>query len=115
MKLPNSATNLVKAIKRYCAEDQNDVRLSRAMADVIVGQMLPDGVVKGGSSLMFRYGGVITRYTKDIDTARVADLDVYLESLRSNLKAGDSTSILSTVGEAVKWANELIRKIDAED
>ncbi len=88
MKMPNSATNLIKAIKRYCAEGQDDVRLARAMADVVVGQMLPDGVVKGGSSLMFRYGGGVTRYTKDVDTARVVDLDVYLESLRTKLAAG---------------------------
>ena len=64
MKMPNSATNLIKAIKRYCAEGQDDVRLARAMADVVVGQMLPGGVVKGGSSLMFRYGGGVTRYTR---------------------------------------------------
>ena len=88
MKMPNSATNLIKAIKRYCAEGQDDVRLARAMADVVVGQMLPGGVVKGGSSLMFRYGGGVTRYTKDVDTARVVDLDVYLESLRTKLAAG---------------------------
>lgn len=44
------------------------------MANVIIGQILPDGVVKGGSSLMFRYGENCTRYTRDIDTARVADL-----------------------------------------
>ena len=88
MNTPNSATNLIKAIKRYCAKGQDDVRLARAMADVIVGQMLPDGVVKGGSSLMFRYGGSATRYTKDVDTARVVDLDVYLELLRTKLATG---------------------------
>ena len=88
MNTPNSATNLIKAIKRYCAKGQDDVRLARAMADVIIGQMLPDGVVKGGSSLMFRYGGGATRYTKDVDTARVVDLDVYLELLRTKLATG---------------------------
>ena len=88
VKIPNSATNLIKAIKRYCPEGQDDVRLARAMADVVVGQMLPDGVVKGGSSLMFRYGSGVTRYTKDVDTARVVDLDVYLELLRTKLAAG---------------------------
>jgi len=66
MKAPNSATNLGKAILRYCGKGQDDIRLARAMADVVVGQMLPDGVVKGGSSLMFRYGGGNTRYTKDV-------------------------------------------------
>jgi len=88
MKVPNSATNLGKAIKRYCAVGQDDIRLARAMADVVVGQMLPGGVVKGGSSLMFRYGGGTTRYTKDVDTARNVELDVYLDQLRAKLAAG---------------------------
>lgn len=88
MKRPNSAANLIRAIKRYCGVNQDDIRLARAMADVIVGQMLPDGVVKGGSSLMFRYGGAVTRYTKDVDTARSVELDAYLESLRLKLAEG---------------------------
>ena len=88
MKTPNSAANLIRAIKRYCGVNQDDIRLARAMADVIVGQMLPDGVVKGGSSLMFRYGGAVTRYTKDVDTARLVELEAYLESLRLKLAEG---------------------------
>ena len=88
MKRPNSAANLIRAIKRYCGVNQDDIRLARAMADVIVGQMLPDGVVKGGSSLMFRYGGAVTRYTKDVDTARSVALEAYLESLRLKLAEG---------------------------
>ena len=88
MKRPNSAANLIRAIKRYCGVNQDDIRLARAMADVIVGQLLPGGVVKGGSSLMFRYGGAVTRYTKDVDTARSVALEVYLESLRLKLAEG---------------------------
>lgn len=87
-KKPNSATNLIKAIKRYCSEKRDDIRLARAMADVVVGQMLPSGVVKGGSSLMFRFGGSVTRYTKDVDTARVMDLEAYLSILRTKLAEG---------------------------
>ena len=88
MKVPNSATNLNKAIKRYAGPGRDDIRLGRAMADIVVGQLLPAGVVKGGSSLMFRYGGGLTRYTKDVDTARVIDLDIYLERLRERLAKG---------------------------
>ena len=55
MKRPNTCTNLIRAIK-VVAADADAVRLSRQLANVIVGQMLPDGVIKGGSSLMFRYG-----------------------------------------------------------
>lgn len=88
MTAPNSATNLGKAIRRLCKEGEDDIRLARAMADVVVGQMLPDGVVKGGSSLMFRYGGGVTRYTKDVDTARTLDLEAYLDALRAKLAGG---------------------------
>ena len=55
MKRPNTVVNLIKAINRIC-EGKDSVRASRAMANVVVGQILPDGVIKGGSSLMFRYG-----------------------------------------------------------
>ena len=88
MKTPNSATNLGKAIKRYCGKGRDDIRLARAMADLVVGQMLPGGVVKGGSSLLFRYGGGVTRYTKDVDTARATSLDEYLDALRTRLAEG---------------------------
>ena len=88
MKTPNSATNLGKAIKRYCGKGRDDIRLARAMADLVVGQMLPGGVVKGGSSLLFRYGGGVTRYTKDVDTARATSLDEYLDGLRARLSEG---------------------------
>ena len=45
MKRPNSCVNLIKAINAI-SKGGDPVRLSRAMANVIVGQMLPDGVVK---------------------------------------------------------------------
>ena len=70
MKRPNSCVNLKKAIERLPAAGRDAVRLGRALANVVLGQMLPDGVVKGGSALLFRYGGSVTRYTRDVDTAR---------------------------------------------
>ena len=70
MKRPLSCVNLNKAIIRLAGAGDS-VRLSRTLADVIVGQILPNGgVVKGGSSLLFRYGSAITRYTRDVDAAR---------------------------------------------
>lgn len=88
MNRPNTCANLVKAINRVATPGQDALRLSRALANVIVAQMLPDGVVKGGSSLMFRYGENATRYTRDMDTARVMSLDSYLDKLEANLKVG---------------------------
>lgn len=87
MKRPNTCTNLIRAIKAIAA-GTDEVRLSRSLANVIVGQMLPDGVVKGGSSLMFRYGAAFTRYTRDVDTARVMEHEEYIAKLKEALAAG---------------------------
>ena len=88
MNRPNTCTNLIKAVNRIAGAGRDALRLSRAIANVIVAQMLPDGVVKGGSSLMFRYGGDMTRYTRDMDTARVMGLEAYLDKLEERLNAG---------------------------
>lgn len=88
MNRPNTCTNLIKAVNRIAEPGRDALRLGRAIANVIVAQMLPDGVVKGGSSLMFRYGGEMTRYTRDMDTARVMELEAYLDKLEERLKAG---------------------------
>lgn len=88
MNRPNTCTNLIKAVNRIAGPGRDALRLGRAIANVIVAQMLPDGVVKGGSSLMFRYGGEMTRYTRDMDTARVMELESYLDKLEERLKAG---------------------------
>lgn len=87
MKRPLTCVNLIKAIGTLSA-GQDSVRLSRAMANVIVAQMLPDGVVKGGSALLFRYGRDGSRYTRDIDTARVMELESYLKQLNAALGQG---------------------------
>lgn len=88
MNRPNSCINLIKSINRMAGPGRDALRLSRALANVVVAQMLPDGVVKGGSSLMFRYGGNATRYTRDMDTARVMSLDAYLDKLEAALGVG---------------------------
>ncbi len=49
MNRPNTCANLIKAINSLY-KNTDTVRLSRAIGNVIVGQMLPDGVEKGGSS-----------------------------------------------------------------
>ena len=87
MKRPNTYANLIKAINVF-SKGKDPVRISRAMANVIVGQILPDGVVKGGSSLMFRYGAQFTRYTRDVDTARVMDHEQYKVQLGEALAKG---------------------------
>jgi hypothetical protein len=56
-------------------------RVQRAVANTVIGQMLPPGVVKGGTAIKLRVGEHASRFTLDFDAARDADveLDEYLD------------------------------------
>lgn len=88
-KRPMTRVNLDKAIGRLARNDPRltvDIRMS--VANAIVGQFLPEGVVKGGTSLKFRYGAKQARYTMDLDTAWRTDLGTFLKELKSALSGG---------------------------
>lgn len=88
-KIPNSRTNLDRAIQNYCKKTGGDpVRTRRLMASLIVGQLLPDGAVKGGSALKIRFGEKRTRHSVDLDTARLSDLKEYMNALEASLRDG---------------------------
>lgn len=88
-KRPNSMRHLDDAIRRQCGGGQDAyVRMRTLMANAIVAQMLPDGVVKGGSAIKIRYGNAQTRYTTDLDTATVTDPTAYAEALGFALGRG---------------------------
>lgn len=65
-------------------------RVQRAVANTVVGQMLPPGVVKGGTAMKLRVGEAGSRFTPDLDVARAADLDLddYLAQLVDRLADG---------------------------
>lgn len=86
--VPNSKTNLDKAILRFAGEVRKANELRTLMANTIVAQMIGDGVVKGGSGLRFRYGNQRTRATMDLDTSWKTDLDSFLKGLRTKLSEG---------------------------
>jgi len=87
-KQPNSRRNLDIAINRLANNEDDARRIRLIMANTIVGQMLPSGVVKGGSALKLRYGNEVTRFTRDLDTARNTDLEVFVSELRTQLEHG---------------------------
>jgi len=88
VKQPNSRRNLDVAISRL-AKDENDIRRIRlTLANVIVGQMLPSGVIKGGSALKLRYGDSATRFTRDLDAARNVALEEFIDDLQESLARG---------------------------
>jgi len=86
IKTPNSRRNLDEAIKRAHGEDY--LRARTAMANAIVGQLLPEGVVKGGSALKLRFGNAATRFTTDLDAARVHDIEAFVGKLEDRLSEG---------------------------
>lgn len=57
------------------------------MALVVVGQMLPDGAIKGGSAMALRYGRG-TRFTQDLDAARVHGLAQFRSNFEDALAGG---------------------------
>ena len=85
---PNSRRNLDIAIDRTFGSDQNPLQIRTLIANTIIGQLLPKGVIKGGSALKLRYGDKTTRFTRDLDTARADELNVYLEQLNESLNTG---------------------------
>ena len=87
-KRPNSRRNLDIAIERVAGRGPALVQARTLMADAIVAQMLPDGAVKGGSALKLRFGDVGTRFSEDLDTARVSGIDEYIGVLNAALEEG---------------------------
>lgn len=87
-KQPNSKNNLDRSILRYAGSDARAVLLRTELANVIVAQMIGEGVVKGGTGLKFRYGDEATRVTLDLDTAYKTDLDSFIKGLKSRLAQG---------------------------
>ena len=86
--LPLSRRLLDMAIERLSSRFGEAQRIRRAVANTIVAQLMPDCVIKGGSSLKFRYGDIATRVTKDLDAAQGADIDVFIAGLDEALHAG---------------------------
>ena len=85
---PNSRRNLDMALQRLYGAGASLVQVRMAMANAIVGQMLPDVVIKGGTSLRLRYGRGNSRHTIDCDVARRTELETFVENLRSALSTG---------------------------
>lgn len=67
---PTSVRSLEQRIRNLEGDEGLALRRRVSMALVVVGQMLPGGVVKGGSAMALRYGRG-ARFTQDLDAARV--------------------------------------------
>ena len=85
---PNSKVNLDRAIQHLYGTQARYVEIRSIIANAVVGQFLPQGVVKGGSALRLRYGLDNTRVTIDFDTAHRNDIEDFISTIETGLKAG---------------------------
>ncbi|GAA1155035.1 hypothetical protein [Ornithinicoccus hortensis] len=70
---PTSVRSLEQRIRHLEGSEGLALRRRVGMALVVVSQMLPEGAIKGGSAMALRYGRA-TRFTQDLDAARVRPL-----------------------------------------
>lgn len=88
---PSNLRSLETLVNNLAREQERPVRrIQRVVANTVVGQMLPPGVVKGGTAMKLRVGEAGSRFTPDLDTARSANvtLDDYLDELADRLATG---------------------------
>lgn len=84
---PRSARSLEQRIRNLEGDDGLALRRRVGMALVVVGQVLPEGAIKGGSAMALRYGRG-TRFTQDLDAARVQSLDRFRSDFEESLARG---------------------------
>jgi len=85
---PANLTSLGQRIRNLEADDTGSLRRQVTMAMVVVGQMLPEGAVKGGMAMALRYGRAESRFTQDFDAARVHPLSEFLNDFEASLNQG---------------------------
>lgn len=85
--VPTSVRSLEQRIRNLEGDGAAALRRRVGMALVVVGQMLPEGAIKGGSAMALRYGRG-TRFTRDLDAARVQPLGRFRSDFEDSLVAG---------------------------
>ncbi len=86
---PGSEAELARRVERYASQtSQTSGRVRVTIGQVVVAQLMPGAVVKGGSGMKFRLGTKFTRDSKDLDVAWRSEQSVFAEKLSENLLAG---------------------------
>lgn len=84
---PTTVRSLEQRIRNLEGNDGLALRRRVGMALVVVGQMLPEGAIKGGSAMALRYGRA-TRFTRDLDAVRVQPLARFRSDFEESLATG---------------------------
>jgi hypothetical protein len=80
---------LDQRLQNVAGKDQTlAYRLRVTVANVVVGQMLPPGAVKGGTAMKIRLGESGSRFTPDLDTAHRESLAQFIEAFEDSLASG---------------------------
>ena len=108
MKKPHNVMYLRRAVRHLFDTDEKAYKMRVMMANVVIGQVLPDGVVRGGTSMKLRYGHHATRFTMDFDAAQRLDVEEFERRLAEAAKGVD---VFQTLDEAIPWGNDFIAKI----
>ena len=85
---PPNLRSLEQRIRNLEADDTGSLRRQVTMSMVVVGQLLPEGAVKGGTAMALRYGRADSRFTQDLDAARVQSLAHFLDDFEASLTRG---------------------------
>lgn len=84
---PRNLAALNQRLKNLEVDETLTLRRRTTMALVVIGQMLPEGAVKGGSAMALRYGSS-TRFTRDLDAARAGMLATFRVDFEERLRSG---------------------------
>ena len=84
---PKTVRSLDQRIRNLAGDAGLALRRRTSMALVVVSQKLPEGAIKGGSAMALRYGRN-TRFTQDVDAARVRSLDLFQSDFEEFLAVG---------------------------
>ncbi|WP_200837805.1 nucleotidyl transferase AbiEii/AbiGii toxin family protein [Ruania rhizosphaerae] len=85
---PPNLKSLEQRIRNLEDDHTSSLRRQITMAMVAVGQMLPQGAVKGGTAMALRYGRAESRFTQDLDAARAVPLMDFLDDFEASLIQG---------------------------
>ncbi len=88
---PNSRASLEQRLRNICrALGVNELRTRTSLAQTVVAQMLPAGVVKGGTAIRLRVGDQASRLTTDLDAAHASQhtVETYTDELSIRLADG---------------------------
>lgn len=84
---PPNRQSLETRLRNLEGADAAVQRRRTTMSLVVVGQMLPEGAIKGGSAMVLRFGRG-SRFTRDVDASRIQSLAQFRADFEESLAAG---------------------------